>query len=123
MEDSILTSPVKNSHKPGQMWPPSVRAVIRAMHRRGDGYGTIYKETGVLKSTVKRIIAGESSDNSRKGKVFKSKLLKEAEIKKIFRFVGASWTNRTASWVCIKAELGLYHVSTTTICKTIRQRG
>src|SRR4051812_32024320 len=106
MEDPILTSPVKNSYKLGQMWPLSVRAVVRAMHRRGDGYGTIYKETDVPKSTVKRIIAGESSDNPRKGKVFKPKLLKEVEIKKIFRFVRVFWTNRTAFWARIKAELG-----------------
>jgi hypothetical protein len=60
------------------------------MKRDGKGYGTIFAKTGVPKSTVRRICKSESSRTARKGKVFKPKLLKEADIKRIYRFVSES---------------------------------
>jgi len=41
----------------------------------------------MLKSTIQRIIKGELSHITRKGKVFKPLLLNEKDIKQIFRFM------------------------------------
>jgi hypothetical protein len=53
-------------------------------------YGEIFLKTRVLCSTVQRIAKGESSHTMNKGKVFKPKLLQEADIKHIFCFVSES---------------------------------
>ena len=57
---------------------------------------------------------------TRKGLATKKPVLKQANIKRIFWFVSESWTNRTKSWACIKAELHL-EVSTITIRREMRK--
>ncbi|PVH67555.1 hypothetical protein DL98DRAFT_600367, partial [Cadophora sp. DSE1049] len=71
MDDSILSSPIKANHKPGDMWPPAARAVARAMRRDGHSYGQIMKKTGIGRSTLQKICAAPSSANPREGKTFK----------------------------------------------------
>jgi hypothetical protein len=122
MDDSILSSPVLRDHKSGDMWSTPVRATVRAMKRDGKGYGAIFAKTSVPKSTVRRICKSESLRTTRKEKVFKPKLLKEADIKRIYRFVSKSWTNRCKPWGRVKAELNL-KASITTIRKTMKRHG
>ena len=71
MDDSIISSPAKE-HKPKEICGrPSAR-----LRERGE----IYLLIGVLKSTIRDIYKSESSDNPCKGKTFKLKLLKRADI-------------------------------------------
>ncbi|KAF4635286.1 hypothetical protein G7Y89_g2802 [Cudoniella acicularis] len=87
MEDSILSSPVMREYKAGDMWPTPVRSAVRSIKRDGKGYKTIRAKTGIPLLTIKRICKGESSRTTRKGKACKPTLLKQADIKCIFRFV------------------------------------
>ncbi len=87
MENSILSSPIKIDHKPGQQWLPSVRSVVRAMRRDGHTYGQIKLKTGLERSSIQRILKAPSSANPRLGKVFKPKSLKQKDIRRIFMFV------------------------------------
>ena len=119
MEDSILSSPVLREHRPGEMWPTPVRSTVRSMKRDGKGYKAIFKKTGVPKSIVRRISKSESSRTTRKGNVIKPKLLKPADIQRIYRFVSESWTNRCKPWGRVKAKLSL-KASITTIRKSIK---
>ena len=103
---NILSSPDLN-YKPGEMWRTPARSKIRVMRAAGKSYGEIKKLTGLEWSTIQGIIKGPSFRTTRKGKTFKLTLLKKSDIQRIFRFVSESWTNRTKSWVRIKAELFL----------------
>jgi hypothetical protein len=75
--------------------------------------------TGVPKSTIRDICKSKSSDNARKGKTFKPKLLKRADTQRIMRFVSESWANRTKPCAGIKRDLSL-DASTTMIRRTTK---
>ena len=122
MEDSIILSPSAANHKPKEQWKTPVRSTVRSLRRQGKSYGEIKKLTGLERSTIQGIVKGVSSRTTRKGKATKPKALKQADIKRIFRFVSESWTNRTKSWARIKAELHL-EASTTTIRRVMKQHG
>jgi len=98
------------------------RAKVRGTRAAGKSYREIRKLTGLERSTIQGIVKGLSSRTARKGKTFKPKLLSQADIKRIFRFVSESWTNRTKSWAGIRAELHLT-ASLTTIRRTIKKYG
>ena len=90
MDNSILSSPIIRDHKSGDMWPTPVRSTIWLIRRSGKGYKKISTETGAPISTIKQITKAETSYTIYKGKIFKPKLLKEADIKRIFRFISKS---------------------------------
>ena len=91
MEDSIILSPsVVRDHKPKEMWKTPTRAIVRGMHRDGKSYGEIKKKTGLQRSTIQGIVKGVLSRTTRKGKATKRPMLKQADIKRIFRFVSES---------------------------------
>jgi len=75
MDKSILSSPAVREHKPDMEWKTPERSVIRAMKREGKSYGEIMKETGLVCSSIQRIVKAPSSKRLRKGKVFKPKLI------------------------------------------------
>jgi hypothetical protein len=118
MDDSILSSPAKE-HKPKEMWDKSTRSTVRSLKRKGHSWGKIHTLTGVPKSTIRDICKSKSSDNPRRGKTFKLKLLKRADTQRIMRLVSESWANRTKSWADIKRDLSL-DASTTTTRRTMK---
>jgi hypothetical protein len=122
-ESNTILSPLAiKEHKPGDQWKTPVRSIVRGLRWKGLSYGEIRLETGLTRSTIQHMVKGPSSRTTRKGKTFKPRLLKQVDIKRIFRFVSLSWTNRTKSWARIKAELHL-EASTTTIRRTMKRHG
>jgi hypothetical protein len=97
MEDSIILSPSAANHKPKEQWKTLVRSTVRSLRRQGKSYGEIKKLTGLERSTIQGIVKGASSRTTQKGKATKRPVLKPAEIRRFFRFVSKSWTNRTKS--------------------------
>jgi transposase len=124
MEESnlILSPSAIKEHNPGDQWKTPVRSIVRGIRRKGMSHSKIRKETDLTRSTIQHIVKGPSSRTTRKGKTFKPRLLNQADIKRIFRFVSESWTNRTKSWARIKAELHL-EASSTTIRRTMKRHG
>jgi hypothetical protein len=122
MEDSILSSPILQDHRAGEMWPTPIRSSVRLMKRDGQGYKAIRTKTGIPLSTIKRIYKSETSRTTLKSKATKPSLLKQADIKRIFCFVSESWTNRCKSWGRVRAELKLT-AKVDTIRKTMKKHG
>ena len=123
MEASIILSPSTiKQHGYKDMWKTPVRATVRSLRRQGHSYGQIKALTGLKRSTIQGIVKAPSSRTTRKGLATKKPVLEQADIKRIFRFVSESWTNRTKSWARIKAELHL-EASTTTIRRAMRKHG
>ena len=123
MEDSIILSPgVLRSHNPNENWKTPVRAAVRTLRREGASYGQIKAKTGLSRSTIQHIVKAHTSRTTRKGKANKSAILKQADVKRIFRFVSESWANRTKSWGRVKAELRL-EASITTIRRVMKAHG
>jgi histone H3/H4 len=121
-DDSIILSPSAKEHKPNENWKTPVRATVRSMRRDRKSYGQIRKATGLTRSTIQSIVNAPTSRMTRKGLATKNRVLKQADIKRIFRFVSESWTNRTKSWGRIKAELNL-KCSITTIRRVMKEHG
>jgi hypothetical protein len=119
MEESIILSSLAADHKPKENWKTPVRFIVRSLRRQGKSYGYIRKVTGLERSTIQGIVKAASSRTTRKGKATKPKALKQADIKRIFRFISESWTNRTKSWARIKAKLHL-EASTITIRRVMK---
>ena len=95
---NIVLSPLATKeHKPGDMWKTPVRSIVRGIRRNGKSYSEIRERTGLTRSTIQHIMKGPTSHMARKGKATKPRLLKQGDIKRIFRFVSESWTNRTKS--------------------------
>ena len=109
-------------HKPRDMWKTPVRSIVRGIRQDSKSYSKIREKTGLTRSTIQHMVKGPTSRTTRKGKLFRPRLLKQADIKRIFRFVSESWTNRTKSWARIKAKLHL-EASTTTIRRTMKRHG
>jgi hypothetical protein len=98
MEDSIVLSPSAiAAHKPSDNWKTPIRATVRFLRQQGKSYGEIVKLTTLKRSTIQSIIKAPTSRTTRKGLATKRPALKQADIKRIFRFVSESWTNRTKS--------------------------
>jgi transposase len=122
MNPTLLLSSPTVEHTPGQEWHTPARAKVRLLRKSGYSYGAISKHTGLTRSTIQRIVKAKSSRRSRKGKEFKPKLLKAHDIRRLLRYVCASWSNRRASYSQLKATLRL-DASTTTIRRTLRAHG
>jgi hypothetical protein len=123
MEDQNLLSPgVLKSHNPNENWKIPVRATVRTLRQEGASYGQIKAKTSLTRSTIQYIVKAHTSRTTRKGKANKSTVFKEADVKRIFRFVSESWTNRTKSWGRIKAELRL-DASIITIRRVMKKHG
>jgi uncharacterized protein YerC len=123
METPLCLSPSAiTEHKPKEMWKTPVRSSVRTLRRQGKSYNQIVAETGLKRSTIQDIVKGVSSRTTRKGKATKRPVFKQADIKRVFRFVSESWANRTKSWASIKAELHL-EASITTIRRVMREHG
>ena len=98
LNSSIILSPgVLRSYNPNENWKTPVRAAVRTMRREGASYGYIQGKTGLTRSTIQYIVKAHTSRTTRKRKANKSRILKEADVKCIFRFVLESWTNRMKS--------------------------
>jgi hypothetical protein len=98
MEDSIILSPSAiKEHGYKDMWKTPVRSAVRTLRREGKSYNQIVTLTGLKQSTIQGIVKGPTSRTTRKGKATKRPALKQAEIKRIFRFVSESWANRIKS--------------------------
>jgi hypothetical protein len=91
----ILSPNTIKEHKPGDMWKTPVRSIVRGI--RANPMVKIRERTGLTRSTIQHIVKDSSSRTTRKGKATKPQVLKQADIKRIFRFVFESWTNRTKS--------------------------
>src|ERR1700730_10921099 len=119
---NVLSPEVLEKHQPNENWKTPVRSTVRSLRRQGKSYGQIREVTGLSSSTIQHIVKAPSSRTTRKGLATKKPVLKQADIKRIFRFVSESWTNRTKSWARIKAELYL-EASTITIRRAMRKHG
>jgi hypothetical protein len=95
------------SYNLNENWKTPVRATVRTLRQEGASYGYIIKKTSLSRSTIQHIIKAYTSWTTYKGKANKSRILKEADIKRIFRFISESWTNRTKSWARVMAKLWL----------------
>lgn len=123
LDSSIILSPgVLRSHNLNENWKTPVRATIRTLRREGASYGQIQAKTGLTRSTIQYIVKAHTSRTTRKGKANKSTILKQANVKRIFRFVSESWTNRTKSWGRVKAKLRL-EASIITIRRVMKAHG
>jgi hypothetical protein len=118
----ILSPGILRSHNPNENWKTPVRATVCTLRREGASYGYIVKKTGLSRSTIQYIVKAPISRTTRKGKANKSRILKEVDVKRIFRFVSESWTNRTKSWARVKAKLRL-EASVTTIRRYMKVHG
>ena len=122
-DSSIILSPgILRSYNPNENWKTPVRATVRTLRREGASYGYIVKKTGLSRSTIQYIVKAHTSRTTRKGKANKWRILKEADVKRIFWFVSESWTNRTKSWARVKAELRL-EASVITIRRHMKAHG
>ena len=97
-----------------------MRTIVRSLCRKGYSYSQIKALTGLERSIIQGIVKAPSSRMIRKGLATKKPVLKQADIKRIFRFVSKSWANRIKSWARIKAELHL-EASMTTIRQVMRK--
>jgi hypothetical protein len=98
MEDQNILSPgVFKSHNLNENWKTPVRVTIRTLRRDGASYGQIKAKTGLTRSTIQHIVKSHTSCMTRKCKANKPTVLKEADVKRIFRFISESWMNRTMS--------------------------
>ena len=85
MDDSLLSSLVLRNHKPNQNWDTPTRSKVRLLRKQGDLYSIIVKKTRLQRSTIQSIIKLGSSRCTRKGKVYKPKLIKTREIERIIK--------------------------------------
>jgi transposase len=122
MENSILSSSPLRNHSAGDNWTTPVRAKVRVLRADGKSYGDIQKATGLARSTIQGIVKSKSSRTLRKGKATKPKLLKGRELRRILRYVSASWSNRRQSWSQLRAVLNI-QASTTTLRRTLKAAG
>jgi hypothetical protein len=121
--DLIILSPgVLRSYNLNENWKTPVRAAVRTLCREGASYSQIKAKTGFTRSTIQHIVKAHTSRTTRKGKATKPTVLKEKDVKRIFRFVSEFWTNYTKSWGRVKAELRL-EASVTTIRRVMKAHG
>jgi hypothetical protein len=64
-----------------------MQSIVHGMRRDGKSYSEIREKTDLTRSIIQNIVKGPSSYRTRKGKSYKPRLLKQADIKRIFRFV------------------------------------
>ena len=119
---NILSPDALKDHKPNENWKTPVRSTVRSLRQQGKSYGQIREVTGLTRSTIQHIVKGPTSRTTRKGLATKRPVLKQAEVKRIFRFVSESWTNRIKSWGRIKHELKL-EALITTIRRVMKEHG
>ena len=86
----ILSPGILRSHNPNENWKTPVRATVRTLRREGASYGYIVKKTGLSRSTIQHIVKAYTSRTTCKGKANKSRILKEADVKRIFWFISES---------------------------------
>jgi transposase len=119
---NVLSPEVLKKHQPNENWKTPVRSTVRSLRRQGKSYGQIREVIGLSRSTIQHIIKAPSSRTTRKGLATKRPALKQADVKRIFRFVSESWTNRIKSWGRIRHELRL-EASITTIRRVMKEHG
>ena len=120
MSEAILSSsPI---HESGQNWLTPKRARVRQARADGKSWKTIHLELGVPKSTAQRICKAKSSRTSRKGKVFKKRILSKRHIRQILRLVTKNYTSRRMSFEQVKSTLNL-PASARTIRRELRLAG
>jgi Transposase len=119
---NVLSPEVLKKHQPNENWKTPVRSTVRSLRRQGKSYGQIREVTGLSRSTIQHIVKAPSSRTTRKGLATKRPALKQADVKRIFRFVSESWTNRIKSWGRIRHELRL-EASITTIRRVMKEHG
>lgn len=117
--NSILSSPLVRDHKSGNGWPTPVRGAVRSMRRDGLSYGQISKKTGLRRSTIQRMVKAKSSRSAQKGVTTKKPALTSPQIKRMIKWLSASWSNRRASYSEIKLQLNL-GCSTSSICRALK---
>ena len=122
METALLSSSPLTVHAPNANWDTPTRAKVRMLHKSGNGYKRIRKKTGLPKSTIRNIIQSKSSRRTRKGKTYKKILVSTRDLRRVFRYVSASWDNRRASYARIKAECNI-QASTTTLRRALKAAG
>ena len=60
--------------------------------------------TGLERSTIQRIIKAKSSRRSRKGTTTRPHTISKTNLKRVLRFVSASWDNRRMSYSRVKVK-------------------
>jgi hypothetical protein len=122
MDNSLLSSSPLRDRAPKSDWEMPIRSKIRVLAKEGHSKHEISRLTSVPRSTVQDILKSGSSRRTRKGKEYKKKILGIREIRRVLRYVTASWDNRRASYTRVRQELGL-NCSTTTLRRTLRSLG
>src|SRR5450432_1644353 len=122
MESTLLSSSPLAAHAPNGNWATPTRAKVRMLYKSGKGYKQIRNETKLSTSTIRNIIKSGSSRRTRKGKVYKKTLVSTRDLRRVFRYVAASWDNRRASYARIKAECNI-KASTTTLRSALKAAG
>ena len=122
MESTLLSSPTVAAHAPKENWDTPTQAKVRMLHKQGKGYKAICKETKLAKSTIRNIIKSRSTRRTRQGKTYKKKLLSARDLRRVLRYVSASWDNRRASYARIRAECNI-QASTTTLQRALKAAG
>jgi len=88
LDSSIILSPgVLKSYNLNENWKTPVRSLVRILRREGASYGQIKRKTGLSRSTIQYIVKGPISWTTRKGKATKPTVLKQKDVKYIFRFI------------------------------------
>jgi transposase len=122
MSHTLLSSPILADRAPKANWDTLTRVKVRMLYKAGHGYRRIRNETTLSKSTIRNIIKSGSSRRTRKGKVYKKKLVSARELRRVLRYVTASWDNRCALYARIKAECNV-QASTTTLRRALKAAG
>jgi transposase len=92
------------------------------MRRDGKSYNQIKKLTGLERSTIQRIVNAPASKRARKGKATKSKLITSTELKRVIKFLSASWPNQTMLYSCLHAACKI-KASTDTLRRALKATG
>jgi transposase len=105
MGDTIL-SPLPCTKEGGE-WNTPTRSRVCTLVLEGKSDHKIVKETGIPRSSVQRICKEKSSHRSRKGKVYKPRMMTVCEICQCIRHISRDWSTCRLSFVQVKAQLGV----------------
>jgi transposase len=120
MGDTIL-SPLPRTKEGGE-WNTPTRSRVRTLFLEGKSDRKIVKETGIPRSSVQRIRKEKSSRRSRKGKVYKPRMITVHKIRQYICYISRDWSTCRLPFVQVKAQLGV-KASVRTIRRELRRAG
>jgi len=117
--DILSSSPI---HEPGDNWKTPKRARVRQARADGKSWKQIFQEIGVPKSSAQRMCRAKSSRTTRKGKVYRPKLLNKRTIRQIIRYISQNYSTRRMTFDQVKRALNI-PASARTIRRELRKAG